>query len=152
MTGSAPQLPLPANRYRDGAIWEPLAGYSRAARSGNFIAVSGTTAPGAVELYPGDTYGQATAALGKVVEAVEALGGKRSDIVRTRVMLIPGADVDQACRAHRDVLGDVAPANSLYFVAALIGADLLVEVEADAVVGSGAVSFAAGVPGRGSRP
>ena len=49
-------------------------------------------------------------------------------------MLVPGSDVDGACRAHRDLLGDVAPASSLYFIAALIGPGLLVEVEADAVL------------------
>jgi enamine deaminase RidA (YjgF/YER057c/UK114 family) len=130
--------PPPRNRYRDGAPWEPIAGYSRAARAGNIIAVSGTTAPSGAERFPGDTYGQVRAALGKVVEAVEALGGNRFDIIRTRVLLVPGADVDDACRAHLEVLGDVAPANTLLFVAALIGPGLLAEIEADAILGSGA--------------
>ena len=152
MIGLSPPDPFAGNRFRDGAVWEPLAGYSRGARRGNVIAVSGTTAPGGAELYPGDTYGQLTAALTRVVEAVEALGGSKSDILRTRVMLIPGADVDAACRAHRDLLGDVAPANSLYFIAALIGPGLLVEVEADAVLGPdapGPVAPDAVAPGRG---
>ena len=135
MTGAAPLAPT---RYRDGAPWEPVAGYSRAARAGRFIAVSGTTAPDGAARFPDDTYGQVRAALGKVVEAVEALGGSRSDIIRTRVLLVPGADVDGACRAHLEVLGDVAPANTLLFIAGLIGPGLLVEVEADAVLGSGA--------------
>lgn len=135
MTGAAPGVQ--GNRYRDGAPWEPLAGYSRAARAGDFVAVSGTTAPSGAEVLPGDTYGQVRAALGQVIEAVEAFGGNRSDIIRTRVLLVPGADVDDACRAHREVLGDVAPANTLLFVAALIGPGLLVEIEADAVLGSG---------------
>jgi enamine deaminase RidA (YjgF/YER057c/UK114 family) len=135
MTGAGP---LPGNRYHDGAPWEPIAGYSRAARAGSFIAVSGTTAPGGGEKFPDDTYGQVRAALGKVVEAVEALGGRRSDIIRTRVLLVPGADVDDACRAHLEVMGDVAPANTLLFIAGLIGPGLLVEIEADAVLGSGA--------------
>ena len=127
----------PVSRYRDGAPWETVAGYSRAARAGNVIAVSGTTAPSGAERFPGDTYGQVRAALEKVIEAVVAMGGNRSDIIRTRVLLVPGADVDQACRAHLEVMGDVAPANTLLFVAALIGPGLLVEIEADAVLGSG---------------
>ncbi len=135
MSGDAGAVPT---RYRDGAPWEPLAGYSRAARAGDLVAVSGTTAPDGAQRYPEDTHGQVTAALRKVIEAVESFGGNRFDIVRTRVLLVPTADVDQACRAHREVLGDVAPANSLYFVAGLIGPGLLVEVEADAVLGSGA--------------
>ena len=73
-----------------------------------------------------------------MIAAVEALGGSDSDIIRTRIMLVPGADVDAACRAHLELLGHVRPANSLYFVAALIGPGLLVEVEADAVLNSGA--------------
>ena len=137
MTGAAPASEPPAGRYRDGAPWEPIAGYSRAARAGNFVAVSGTTAPSGADRFPGDTYGQVRAALEKVVEAVEALGGSRFDIIRTRVLLVPGADVDQACRAHLEVLGDVAPANTMLFIAALIGPGLLVEIEADAVLGSG---------------
>ena len=80
MIGLSPPDPFASNRFRDGAVWEPLAGYSRGARRGNVIAVSGTTAPGGAELYPGDTYGQLAAALAKVVEAVQALGGSRSDI------------------------------------------------------------------------
>jgi enamine deaminase RidA (YjgF/YER057c/UK114 family) len=131
MTGAPPSGP---DRYRDGAPWEPVAGYSRAARAGNFVAVSGTTAPSGAERFPGDTYGQVRAALEKVIEAVEAFGGSRFDIIRTRVLLVPGADVDQACRAHLEMLGDVAPANTLLFIAALIGPGLLVEIEADAVL------------------
>lgn len=136
MTADAPRSELPL-RYRDGAPWELIAGYSRAARAGNVVAVSGTTAPSGAERFPGDTYGQVRAALAKVIEAVEAFGGTRFDILRTRVLLVPGADVDDACRAHLEVFGDVAPANTLVFIAALIGPGLLVEIEADAILGSG---------------
>ena len=127
-----------AQRYRDGSQWEDVAGYSRAVRAGDFVAISGTTAPDGARLLPGDTHGQTTVALRRVIAAVEALGGSDSDIIRTRIMLVPGADVDAACRAHLELLGHVRPANSLYFVAALIGPGLLVEVEADAVLTSGA--------------
>ncbi|SDO84798.1 Enamine deaminase RidA, house cleaning of reactive enamine intermediates, YjgF/YER057c/UK114 family [Nakamurella panacisegetis] len=124
-------------RHRDGSPWEDRAGYSRAARAGEWVAVSGTTAPDGAQRFPGDTFGQATAALEQVIAAVEHLGGSRFDIIRTRLLLVPGADVDAASRAHRELLGDVSPANSVYFVAGLVGEGLLVEIEADAVVGSG---------------
>ena len=144
-----PSTPPPApTRYRDGTSWEAWAGYSRATRAGTFISVSGTTAPQGAERFPGDTYGQTAAALRRVIEAVEALGGVDSDITRTRILLVPGADVDAASRAHREILGHVAPANSLYFVAGLVGEGLLVEVEADAVLAPGmAVSEDQAVPG-----
>ena len=127
----------PPVRYRDGTAWEAWAGYSRAARAGDWIAVSGTTAPQGAERFPDDTFGQTAAALERVIDAVEHLGGSRFDIIRTRLLLGPRADVDAASRAHLELLGAVAPANSLYFVAGLVGDGLLVEIEADAVVGSG---------------
>ncbi len=112
-----------------------VAGYSRAVRAGDFVAISGTTAPDGGRLLPGDTHGQTTVALRRVIAAVEALGGSDSDIIRTRIMLVPGADVDAACRAHQELLGDVRPGQ----LAVLRGGPdrstgLLVEVEADAVV------------------
>lgn len=124
------------DRSRDGGGWEELAGYSRAARRGGLIAVSGTTAhgPDGAALFPGDSYGQTRECLHRVLTAVEQLGGRPADVVRTRVLLAPDADWQDAARAHRDVLGTVAPANSMYFVAGLVGAGFLVEVEADAVL------------------
>ncbi|GAA0988160.1 hypothetical protein GCM10009555_069170 [Acrocarpospora macrocephala] len=123
-------------RFRDGTGWEEQAGYSRAARQGGSIAVSGTTAhgPDGSALYPGDTYAQALECLRRAVAAVEELGGARTSVLRTRMLLAPGADWREASRAHAEVLGDVAPANSTYVVGSLIGADFLVEVEVDAEV------------------
>ena len=115
-------------RHRDGRGWEKQAGYSRGVRRGNRIAVSGTTAADA----SGDTYGQTVQALEQALEAVTALGGTKRDVVRTRVMLAPGADWEAASRAHALVLGDVAPANTMLYVAGLIGDGYLVEVEVDA--------------------
>ncbi len=123
-----------STRYRDGAEWEERAGYSRAARVGRLIAVSGTTAPAVDGAVPGGVYEQTCAALIRVLASIKALGGNTSDVIRTRIMLVPGTDVEAACRAHRELLGEVAPANSVYFVAGLVGPGLLVEVEADAVV------------------
>jgi enamine deaminase RidA (YjgF/YER057c/UK114 family) len=121
-------------RHRDGTGWEQQAGYSRAVRRFGHIAVSGTTATGADggALHPGDTYRQTVAALERAITAVKALGGGLEDIVRSRVYLAPGADWEEASRAHAEVLGSVAPANTTLYVANLIGDGFLVEVELEA--------------------
>ena len=121
-------------RHRDGGGWEQQAGYSRAVRRFGRIAVSGTTATAndGGALHRGDTYGQTLAALERAIAAVEALGGGLEDVIRTRVYLVPGADWKGAARAHAKVMGSVAPANTMLYVAALIGDGFLVEVELDA--------------------
>jgi enamine deaminase RidA (YjgF/YER057c/UK114 family) len=126
----------PPGRYRSDNSWEEYAGYSRAARSGELIAVSGTTAsgPDGRALCEGDTYGQTIAAVGLAINAVEQLGGSAQTVYRTRVLLAPEADWRDASRAHAELLGAVAPANSMYFVHALIGEGFLVEVEIEARV------------------
>jgi enamine deaminase RidA (YjgF/YER057c/UK114 family) len=98
------------------------------------IAVSGTTATAADgrALHPGDTYGQALVALQRAIAAMQALGGRLDDVVRTRVFLAPGADWEGAARAHAEVMGSVAPANTMLYVAGLIGDGFLVEVELEA--------------------
>lgn len=122
--------------HRDGSGWEVAAGYSRATRSGDWIMVSGTTAtgPDGAGHPAGDTGGQARAALRAALAAVEALGGSPADVVRTRVYLAPDADWQAASQAHAELLGDVAPANTMLYVHALIGDGFLVEVELDAHV------------------
>ena len=121
-------------RYRDGGGWEEKAGYSRVVRRFGHIAVSGTTAngPDGAALHPGDTYRQTLAALERAINAVRALGGDLGDVVRTRVYLAPGASWEDASRAHAEVLGSVAPANTTLYVANLIGDGFLVEVELEA--------------------
>jgi enamine deaminase RidA (YjgF/YER057c/UK114 family) len=121
-------------RHRDGGGWEEQAGYSRAVRRFGRIAVSGTTANAedGSALHPGDTYGQTLVALEQAIAAVEALGGGLEDVVRTRLYLVPGADWEGAARAHAKVMGSVAPANTMLYVAALIGDGFLVEVELEA--------------------
>ena len=121
-------------RHRDGRGWEQQAGYSRAVRRFGHIAVSGTTATGADgrALHLGDTYRQTLVALEGAISAVQALGGTMDDVVRTRVYLAPGADWKEASRAHAEVMGSVAPANTMLYVANLIGGGFLVEVELEA--------------------
>ena len=121
-------------RHRDGGGWEEQAGYSRGVRRLGHIAVSGTTATAADgrALHPGDTYGQTLVALQRAIAALQALGGGLEDVVRTRVFLAPGADWQAAARAHAEVMRSVAPANTMLYVAGLIGEGFLVEVELEA--------------------
>lgn len=121
-----------SDRYRDGSGYEEVAGYSRAVRRGSLIEVSGTTC--ADEEAHLDAHDQALACIRRAVAAVEALGGRRDDIVRTRMFLAPGVDWQEAAAAHRALLGDVAPANTLVHVHSLVGRHLLVEVELQAWV------------------
>ena len=126
------------DRYVDEAVWQEIAGYARAARRGSRIAVSGTTSsgPDGGVLHPGDTYRQTAEAIAKGLRAVEALGGTAADVLRTRVYLGPGASWEDAAGAHREAFDAIRPANTMLFVAALIGEGLLVEVELDAELGS----------------
>ena len=117
-------------RFVEGGAFEADAGYSRAVRHGPLIAVSGTTAGQA----GADTAAQTEQALRRVIAAVEHLGGTREQITRTRLYLVPAADWPAAAEVHRRVLGDVAPANTTLFVHALVGEEMLVEVEAEAWV------------------
>ncbi len=94
------------------------------------IAISGTTCR--PEVIGGGTQAQAADCLRRLVSAVEQLGGSREGIYRTRLFLAPGADWEEASSAHREVLGDVAPANTTLYVHSLIGDGILVEAEADA--------------------
>ncbi|KAK1980996.1 endoribonuclease L-PSP [Colletotrichum cereale] len=131
--------------YRSGSKWEPVAGYSRAVRVGSVIRVSGTTANAPSELggrlaaVGGRSARSQTVAVLDIIErAVKRLGGNMSDVVRTRVMIRREEDVAEVSEAHGWVFGchGVRPANTLT-TAGLIGDEMLVEIEAEAVVGSG---------------
>jgi enamine deaminase RidA (YjgF/YER057c/UK114 family) len=126
-------------RHRDGSAFEAVAGYARAARAGSLIAVSGTaaTGPDGAALAPGDAHGQTTIAIGRALEAVVALGGQADDVIRTRLLLAPGADWRGAAQAHAEAFRGIDPANTTWFVGGFIPEGVLVEVELDAVVDDG---------------
>lgn len=116
--------------------WADVVGYSRAVRVGSSIAVSGTTSlddDGQV-MHPGDAGAQARRALALIERALEELGATRADVVRTRMFVSDVAHWEAVGRAHGEFFGDVRPATSMVF-ARLIDDALLVEIEADAVVG-----------------
>ena len=125
-------------RYTDGATWQETAGYSRAVRRGNVVAVSGTTAtgPDGAALFPGDTLAQARECLARVLHALDELGASPDDVIRTVIYLAPEASWEHAATAHREAFGEVRPANTMLYVASLIGDGFLVEAEALAVTQS----------------
>lgn len=116
-------------------VWSHV-GYSRAIRVGDVIEVAGTTAsaPGGVVVAPGDLYEQTKYVIGIIKDAIEQLGGSVEDVVRTRVFLTDMSRWEEAGRAHGEVFGEIQPASAFVGTNALLHPDLLIEVEATAIV------------------
>lgn len=120
-----------------GTVWEELAGYSRAVRIGDRILVSGTTATGPDGLVGGDdAAAQAHFVIDKIETAIEQLGGRLQDVVRTRVYVNGMQHWEAVARVHGERFGAIRPANTLV-EAHLVGEEYLVEIEAEAVIGAG---------------
>ena len=131
-------MPQNQNRtvIRSGAPWEPIVGYSRAVRSGQFVAVSGSAAVDSEGklVGAGDMYAQAAQCIRVIEGALEKAGAGLADVVRTRIYV---TDIDlwaEVARAHQDAFGDIAPATSMVEVSRLIDPAMLVEIEADAII------------------
>jgi reactive intermediate/imine deaminase len=126
-------------RLGSGAPWEPVVGYSRAVRAGQLVYVSGTTAalPDGGVVGGDDVAEQARECLRRIEAVLTRAGARLTDVVRTRMYVTDIDRWESVGRVHGEFFGDVRPASTMVEVSRLIAPDLLVEIEADAVVMGG---------------
>jgi len=120
-----------------GSKWEPIVGYSRAVRSGNVIAVTGTVGINADGTYAPSVAEQTRRALEIIRAALEALGGRLEQVIRTRMFVTDISRWEEVAAAHGKVFGEIRPATTMVEVARLIDAEAQIEIEADAILPAG---------------